>query len=164
LGKLDRSSIQRIYELRVGNELRFGVHRTRSAESIAQSLRRGIEDDVAEDAASYAATIIKREIPPEPWRREDFNLIIGNFRKDAGAWRDFLRLNGILIRAAKEAWQVDQVAPGCAFTGLTLMLVSAYPSQTQSDRRFMFVTQVLSTRFLVYQPRGTDPREYDFRS
>jgi hypothetical protein len=148
----------------VGTELRFGVHPTRSAESIAQSLRRGIEDDIAEDAASYAATIIKREIPPEPWRREDFNSIIGNFRKDAGAWRDFLRLNGILIRVAKEAWQVDQVAPGCAFTGLTLMLVSAYPSQTQSDRRFMFVTQVLSTRFLVYQPRGTDSCEYDFRS
>jgi hypothetical protein len=126
---------QRIYELRVGAELRSGVDSTRSAASIAQSLRRGIEDDIAEDAASCAATIIKRETLPEPWRREDFDLIIGNFRKDAGAWRDFLRLNGILIRVAKEAWQVDQVAPGCAFTGLALMLFSAYPSQTQSAKK-----------------------------
>jgi hypothetical protein len=126
---------QHIYELRVGAELRFGVDSTRSAESIAQSLRRGIEDDIAEGAASYAATIIKGGTPLEPWRREDFDLKTGDFRKDHGAWRDFLRLNGILIRAAKEAWQVDQVAPGCAFTGLSLMLFSAYPSQTRSAKK-----------------------------
>jgi SEC-C motif len=124
-----------IFELRVGAELGAKVDETRSVESVSQSLRRGIEEEIREEVAADAAAIIIGQTLPEPWTCADFDLVTGNIRADDRAWRDSLRLNRTLMRAAREAWQIDQVPPGCAFTGLTLMLDSVYASQSKSAKR-----------------------------
>jgi SEC-C motif-containing protein len=148
---------QRIFELRVGAELCSGVDSTRSLESISQSLRCGIEEEIHEDAATYVSRIIIGQTLPGQWTRGDFDLVIGNIRTDDGVWRDFLRLNGALVRAAKQAWQVDQVAPGCAFTGLTLMLNSVYPSHSKGAKRKKTGWNLLS----YLSPSGIEERLVD---
>jgi hypothetical protein len=70
----------------------------------------------------------------EQWRRSDFDLTIGNRTNDS-LWRGVLRLNGTLIRAAQEAWQIDQVPPGGALTGLTVMLDSVYALDSKNAKR-----------------------------
>jgi SEC-C motif len=149
---------QQIFELRVGAELRCGVDSTRSVENISQCLRRGIEEGVHEDAATYAAEIIIGQTPLKKWTRADFDLVIGDIRTDDGAWRDCLRLNGALIRAAQEAWQVYQVAPGCALSGFALMLDSVYTSDSKSSKRRKTVWNLLS----YLSPSGLEKRLLDY--
>ena len=128
-------AIDQIFELRIGEELRSRSDTTRSVEDISRSLRRGIEGEIREDAATNAATAVVEQTPPEQWTRADFDLVAGDIRTDDSAWRDCLRLNRTLIRTAKEAWRVDQFAPGSAFTGFTLMLNSVYAANNKSSRR-----------------------------
>src|SRR5207237_8350888 len=54
------------------------------------------------------------------------------------------RLNRTLIRAAREAWQTDQIAPGCAFTGFALILDSVYVSQRKEKRKKTSLLSYLS--------------------
>jgi len=123
-----------IFDLRVGTELRSAASPTRSLDDISQSLRRGMEEELHEDVAASAATVISGQTPMEQWRRSDFDLVIGNL-KSVGLWRGILRLNGTLIRAAREAWQIDQVAPGGALTGLTMMLDAVYALDSKNAKR-----------------------------
>jgi hypothetical protein len=51
-------AMERIFGLRIGEELRFRSDTTRSIEDISRSLRRGIEEDIHEDAATNAAMVI----------------------------------------------------------------------------------------------------------
>jgi hypothetical protein len=145
---------QQIFELRVGAELRAEAGATQLVESVAQSLRRGIEEEIHEEPATGAAAIIVGQTLPEQWMRPNFDLVTGDIRADDRAWSDCLRLNRTLICAAREAWQIDQVAPGCAFTGLTLMLDSVYASRSRSAKRSKTGWNLLS--FL--SPSGIEKR------
>jgi hypothetical protein len=58
--------------------------------------------------------------------KSQFNLATGDICQDEKAWQDFLRVFGMLLRVAQEAWLHDAQPPGCALHGLRLLLNSVY--------------------------------------
>lgn len=121
-----------IFELRVGIAMRSEPGASASPETLAQTLRRGIEEEIHVDAARNAAGIVCDQAPC-PWTRTHFELVTGDLRESDVAWQECLRLYGTLMQVAREAWRIENVAPGCAFRGLSLLLDSLY--NTRADKR-----------------------------
>ncbi len=106
-----------------------------SPETIAKQLREGIKEEIHKDSARHAAAIASGHAPPPAWTRSQFDLVTEDICEDERAWRDCLRLFGMLIRVAQEAWQLEERPPGCAVRGLTLLLNSVYDWKEQRGRK-----------------------------
>jgi len=115
-----------IFVLRVGRDLRAELNGTPAPDLLAEGLRRGIEQEIYRDAARSAADVIAGRSPVLMWAQPQFDLVSGDISSDDEAWRQNLRLFGVLMHVAREAWQVEQRPPGCALRGLTLLLNSVY--------------------------------------
>jgi hypothetical protein len=115
-----------IFELRTGRALRKGPTGSASTDVLARELRLGIEEDIHEDSARLAAGIVIGGEPAPAWERGQFELVTGDISRDNQAWRDCLRLFGMIIRVAQEAWRHEARPPGCTLRGLTLLLNSVY--------------------------------------
>ena len=115
-----------IFELRVGRRLRAELNGTPAPDLLAEGLRRGIEEEIHPDAVRNAADVIVGRSPVPTWARPQFDLVLGDISSDDEAWRQNLRLYGILMHVAREAWQVEQRPPGCTLRGLSLLLNSVY--------------------------------------
>jgi hypothetical protein len=113
-----------IFELRLGRALRGGPSGAAPPDFLARELRQDIEDETHEDTARLAAGIAAGVAPALAWARPQFELVTGDIHEDDKAWQDWLRLFGMLLRVAQEAWLHDARPPGCALRGLTLLLNS----------------------------------------
>jgi hypothetical protein len=124
-----------IFELRVGEALRAGMSPGASSEVLAESFRRGLEDEIDADSARYAAEIVCGQAPPLSWTRPEFALVAGDISTSEFAWHESLRLHGTLIRVAQEAWQLEKQPPGSALRGLSLVLNSVYQSRGSRPKK-----------------------------
>ncbi len=130
-------SCELIFELRTGRRLRGDPSSENDADLLGRELRRGIEEEVHQDAARSAANVIAGRSRAPGWARSLFDLVSGDIRQDDAAWRQNLRLYELLMHVAREAWQLEQQPPGCALRGLTLVLKSVYdwPGADRKKRR-----------------------------
>jgi SEC-C motif len=126
-----------IFELRAGQHLRSDQSSANDAGLLEGELRRGIEEEVHQDAARGAAEIIAGRSPAPGWARSLFDLVSGDIHQDDAAWRQNLRLYEVLMYICRETWQLEQQPPGCALRGLTLVLKSVYdwPGADRKKRR-----------------------------
>jgi len=115
-----------IFELRVGRHLCTELNGTPAPDLLAEGLRRGIEEEIHPDTVRNAADVIAGRSPVPMWARPQFDLVLGDISSDDEAWRQNLRLYGVLMHVAREAWQVEQRPPGCTLRGLSLLLNSVY--------------------------------------
>jgi len=118
----------------VGRHLRAEPSSARTSDLLAEELRQGIQGEIHPDAARSAADVIAGRSPVPMWAQPQFDLVSGDISSDDKAWRQNLRLYGVLMHVAREAWQVEQRPPGCTFRGLSLMLNSVYDWQ-DADRK-----------------------------
>ncbi len=123
-----------IFELRVGRHLRAEPSSAATPDLVAEELRRGIQEEIHPEAAHGAADVIAGRSPVPMWARAQFGLVSGDISSDDEAWRQNVRLYGVLMHVAREAWQVEQRPPGCGLRGLSLMLNSVYDWQ-DADRK-----------------------------
>ena len=124
-----------IFELRVGESLRAGMFPGTSPQALAESLHRGLEDEIDADSARAAAEIVCGRAPPLGWTRPEFALVAGDISTSEFAWHESLRLHGTLIRVAQEAWQLEKQPPGGALRGLSLLLDSVYQSKGSRPKK-----------------------------
>ncbi|MEO8427063.1 MAG: SEC-C metal-binding domain-containing protein [Verrucomicrobiota bacterium] len=117
-----------IFELRVGRSLRAEKATETSPDSLAETLRRGIEEEIHADSARHAAAIAFNQSPCPARTRAQFELVTGDICTNDRAWQECLRLYETLICVAREACHTEGFAPGCAFRGLSLLLKSVYAS------------------------------------
>lgn len=141
----------RIFELRIGAALRNAADAHPPAADVARTLRTGLEEEVDGEAAANAAAAITSE--DAPWAREQFDLAFVDIRSDS-TWHAALRLRGALIGVAREAWQLEQVAPGCAVVGLQLLLTAVYESLEKRRKRKKTGSNILS----YLTPEGIEKR------
>jgi hypothetical protein len=117
-----------IFEIRAGRLLAAGPGSEPSLQQLIRQLRKGIGKEIAPEAARRAVLIATEPPPAVPWKRADFALVTGDIRKSQEAWQDALRLTGVLMRVAQEAFQLEEVPPGCAVPALMKLLESVYGS------------------------------------
>ena len=143
-----------VFDLRVGWQLRSEPDIALSPDHIAESLRQGIEEEIHIEAVRNAADVIASRVSISVWTRSQFDLVSGDIRSDDEAWRQNLRLYSALMQVVREAWQVEQRAPGCAFHGLNLMLISIYGWLANGRKK-----KRASENLLEYlRPAGLEPR------
>jgi hypothetical protein len=127
-----------IFELRVGEWLRRPPSEVPAPEILAKQFRKDIEEEIDEDTARLAVEIVTNRAPEPAWTRSQFDFVTGAIPDDDQSWRDFLRLFGMLLRVAREAWQIESQLAGCALHGLMLLLRCAYewknPRSAQSNK------------------------------
>jgi hypothetical protein len=144
-----------IFELRVGCSLRAEQGTQTSPDSLAETLRQGIEEEIHADSGRQAAEIACSQSPCPARTRAQFELVTGDICTNDSAWQDCLRLYETLICVAREAWQTERFAPGCAFRGLTLLLNSVYDAKAEKRAK----GKKKSTNLLDYlRPAGLEKR------
>ncbi|MDQ3620958.1 MAG: SEC-C domain-containing protein [Verrucomicrobiota bacterium] len=143
-----------VFELRVGAALRSEADAGRPAAEVARALCAGIEEEIHPEVAANAVAVITAGAGPRAWTREHFDLTAGDISTDADAWRAALRLIASLIGVAREAWQLEQAPPGCAFAGLQVLLVAVCRSMEKGGKRKKSGGNLLS----YLTPAGIDNR------
>jgi hypothetical protein len=143
-----------IFELRLGQALRDRPS-DHAPDMLAKQLRSNIEEEIHEDSARLAANLVAGAGSNMEWKRSQFDLVLGELRKDETAWQNCLRLFGTLIRVAQEAWLLEAHASGCILRGLTLLLNSVYDSKEGRAKK----SKTSSNNLLDYlRPAGLESR------
>jgi hypothetical protein len=124
-----------IFELRVGLALGEEPSAVRSPDDLVKQLRLDIEEEIHEDSARLAAEIVCGTRADPAWERPQFVLVTGDISTDDAAWQGCLRLFGVLIRVAREAWLIEARPPGGALRSLMFLQNSVYPWENQRSRK-----------------------------
>jgi len=124
-----------IYQLRVGIALRSGPHGAASLEAVAHALGRDIEEEIDAEAIAHAARVICEPDSRSAWTRAHFALVTGDIRTSDRAWQECLRLYGMLIGVARDAWRCESFPPGCAFLGLSRLIESVYSARAEAGEK-----------------------------
>jgi hypothetical protein len=126
-----------IFELRVGLHLPDLGAVAEDVEALTRELHRDLGEDIQISYARYAAQVIRSEVPPREFQREDFDLIaladtdVEEEREDAPISKESRLHFEAMLRVAHEAWQFDGRPPGSAFRGVTMLVDAVFDDQDE---------------------------------
>jgi hypothetical protein len=121
-----------IYSLRLGHQFR-SLTAGLTVDAMAQQLRQGLEEGVAEDAARLGAEIACQHAPEPTWNRNCFDLLRDSPDPTKPSRPAQLRIVAAQMWVAKEGYDADHAPAGCTLYGLQRIQFSA--DRMEEDER-----------------------------